>query len=95
MNSLLRREIKDSRLTFVSFTRVELNQDYSLAKIYWDTFDPSKKTQISEALEKVGSRFRSLLAKRLQVRHTPSLKFFYDSQFEDELKIDKLISEES
>lgn len=91
---ILRSEIKDSRLTFVSITKVELNKDNSLAKVYWDTFDSTKRGDVKKALGSVGSKIRGLLSSRLKVRHTPSLEFIYDSQFESEKKIDDLLKSE-
>lgn len=93
INSLLRSELKDPRLMLMSVTRVELNQDYSVAKVYWDTFDSSKRGDVKSAIEGTAGRLRSLLAKNLKVRHTPVLSFIYDSQFEDEAKIDKLLKD--
>lgn len=93
INSSLRNELKDPRMVMVSVTRVELNQDYSVATVYWDTFDSSKRGDAKNAMEGSGGRLRSLLAKKLNVRHTPELSFVYDSQFEDELKIEKLLKD--
>jgi ribosome-binding factor A len=93
LNILLRREISDPRLSLCSVTRVELNPDFSLANVYWDTFDASKRGDIKKAFEGISGRMRTLLAKHLDVRHTPILSFLYDSQFEDELKITELLSE--
>lgn len=92
---MLRREISDPRLTMISITRVELNKDFSQAKIYWDTFDSSKRGDAKKAIDGVSKRMRSLLAKNLDVRHTPELYFYYDSQFEDELKITQLLQDAS
>ncbi|MBG60235.1 MAG: ribosome-binding factor A [Halobacteriovoraceae bacterium] len=93
MNSFLRTELKDPRLMLMSITRVELNQDYSVASVYWDTFDSSKRGDIKAALNGTKGRLRSLLAKNLKVRHTPELNFSYDSQFEDERKIESLLKD--
>ena len=95
INLALRREIADPRLTMVSITRVELTQDYSEAKVFWDTFDSSKRGDIKKAIEGCASKVRSVLAKNLKVRHTPRLTFFYDSQFEDEKAITDLLSSEN
>lgn len=92
INMLLRREMADPRLSLCSITRVDLNQDYSIANVYWDTFDPSKRGDIKKAIEGIAGKTRSLLAKNLSIRHTPIINFFYDSQFEDELKITKLLN---
>jgi len=94
INTILRREISDPRLNLCSVTRVVLNPDYSTAEVYWDTFDSSKRGDIKIAIEGISGRVRTLLAKNLEVRHTPSLTFIYDSQFEDELKITALLNKE-
>ena len=94
LNTVLRKDIADPRLTMLSFTRVELSNDYSYAKVYWDTFDTSKRGDIKKALEGVQNKLRSILAKEMNVRHTPALELIYDSTFEDELKITNLLSSE-
>lgn len=95
INLIFRSDIKDSRLTFVSITKVELNNDYSVAKVYWDTFDASKRGDAKKALENVAGKVRGLLASRLRTRHTPIIEFYYDSQFESEKKIDSLLNSDS
>jgi ribosome-binding factor A len=95
LNGLLRKDIADSRLQFMTFTKVDLNADYSDATIFWDTFDPSKKESIDKALQSVSGKFRSSLASILNVRHTPTLNFKYDSQYESELAITELLDSES
>lgn len=96
INIMLRRDIADPRLNLVTITRVDLNRDYSQAKVYWDTYDADKRGDIKKALDAgFVKRMRSLLAKTLNVRHTPELYFFYDSQFEDEFKISELIKDAS
>ena len=91
INGYLRTGLSDSRLQFVSITRVELNRDSSVASVYWDTFDVEKKGDCSEAVKGLAGKFRSLLANVLQVRHTPQLKFAYDNQFEAQAEIDRLL----
>lgn len=93
INTALRREFADPRLMNVSVTHVELTQDYSHAKVYWDTFDVKKRGDAKEAIEATGGRMRKFLAEKMEVRHTPELHFIYDSQYEDENKITKLLSD--
>ena len=95
LNSMLRKDISDSRVKFVSVTRVELNNDFSIAKVYWDTFDSSTRGDAKKAVSGMSGKLRSRLSQSLNIRHTPSLEFFYDSQFEDELKITELLKNES
>jgi len=93
INVALRREFSDSRLQNVSVTHVELTQDYSHAKVYWDTFNTQTRGDAKDAIESTAPRMRKYLAGKLEVRHTPELHFVYNSQFEDELKIDKLLKD--
>lgn len=95
INLALRREFVDARLANVSVTHVELSQDYSHAKVYWDTFNASKRGDAKEAIESTAGRMRKILASKMDVRHTPELHFVYNSQFEDELKITRLLESDS
>jgi ribosome-binding factor A len=95
INTALRREFADPRLMNVSVTHVELTQDYSHAKVFWDTFDVKKRGDAKEALEATSGRMRKLLASKMEVRHTPEIHFVYDSSYEDENKISKLLDNES
>jgi ribosome-binding factor A len=95
INLALRREFSDPRLMNVSITHVELTQDYSHAKIYWDTFNAQTRGDAKEAIEATSGRMRKLLATKMEVRHTPELHFVYNSQFEDSNKIEKLLKDDS
>lgn len=95
VNSILRAKIADARLQFVSITKVELNKDYSVATLYWDTFSPDQKEGANAAIESIAGRVRSILAKSLDVRAVPAIEFKYDAQFEAEKAIDDLLKSES
>lgn len=93
INLALRREFADPRLMNVSITHVELTQDYSHAKVYWDTFNAKTRGDAKEAIEATSGRMRKLLANKMQVRHTPEIHYIYNSQFEDANKIDQLLKD--
>lgn len=95
VNLRLRRDFSDPRLTLVTVTRVELNPDYSAAKLFWDTFDRHTRGDAMDAMKNISGSMRSKLAQVLNVRHVPELKFIYDSQFEDEKKITDLLRDAS
>jgi ribosome-binding factor A len=94
VNRILRVETSDARLRFVSVTNVEVNKDYSVAKIFWDTFDSAKRGDAKEAITKNTGRIRSLLASTLTLRKVPLLIFVYDSQFDAEKKITDILERE-
>jgi len=95
INLALRREFADSRLMNVSITHVELTQDYSHAKVYWDTFNAQTRGDAKEAIESTAGRMRKVLSDHMSVRHTPEIHYVYNSQFEDESKIAKLLRSEN
>lgn len=94
-NSFLRTGVSNSSLTFVSITRVELSDDISAAKLYWDTFDASKRGDAKKAIESLAPKVRTHLSKLLKMRHVPAISFVYDSQFDEEKKITDLLDDEA
>jgi ribosome-binding factor A len=95
INLALRREFADPRLMNVSVTHVELTQDYSHAKVYWDTFNSATRGDAKDAIESTSGRMRKLLSTKMDVKHTPEIHFVYNSQFEDESKITQLLKDSS
>lgn len=94
LNVILRQDLNDTRLQFASLTKVELSNDYSVATVYWDTFDSAKRPEISDALSSAQNKLRSSLARVLKVRHTPEISLVYDSQYESEQAISELLGSE-
>lgn len=76
---ILMREIKDEEIKFVTITGVDTTNDLSYAKVYYTVLDESKKDKTEEALKKASSFIRTKLAERIDIRHTPELKFIYDT----------------
>ncbi len=95
INLALRREFADPRLMNVSVTHVELTQDYSHAKVYWDTFNAGTRGDAKEAIESTAGKMRKVLSTKMEVRQIPEIQFIYDSQYEDESKISKLLKDSS
>ena len=95
LNTILRSHMSDSRFRLMSFTKVELSNDFSDAKVYWDTFNPGKRGDVKKAVDAASGKLRSLLASSLNVRHTPTLTMLYDNQFESERSISEILADES
>ena len=88
---ILMKEIKDEDIKFVTITRVDTSSDLSYAKVYYTVLDDSKRDSTAEALEGAASFIRTKLAERVEVRHTPELKFIYDTSIDYGNHIDKII----
>ena len=90
---ILMREVKNEHLKFVTITGVETTSDLSFSKIYYTILDDSKKERTQEELEKASSFIRTKLAERVDIRHTPELRFVYDTSIAYGEHIDKIIKE--
>lgn len=69
----------NNKLKFVSITKVSLTSDLSLATIYYTVLgNEGEINSTKEDLEKSKGYLRSSLAKKLDLRKTPDLRFKYD-----------------
>ena len=94
ISTMLISGIKDPRITsMVSVTDVEVTNDLSFAKIYYTVLDETKKESTQKALEKASSFIRTKLAEKIEIRHTPELKFIYDKSIAYGEHIEELIKE--
>lgn len=91
ISMILMIEIKDEDIKFVTITGVETTSDLSYAKVYFTVLDDTKRKSTLEALNGAASFIRGKLAERVEVRHTPELKFIYDTSIEYGNHIDEII----
>lgn len=78
---LIREEVRDPRLALVNITAVEANRDLAHAKVYVTfvgTTSEEEGAQATEVLNGAAGFLRSRIAKRMQMRTTPKLRFIYD-----------------
>ena len=91
ISMILMTEIKDEDIKFVTITGVDTTSDLSYAKVYFTVLDETKKETTLEALTGAASFIRSKLAERVEIRHTPELKFIYDTSIEYGNHIEEII----
>ncbi len=88
---LLKQETKDPRLKQVVITDVIVSRDLTSAKIFFSVDEDSIKI-ITSLLNRASGFFRSSLSKTLDLRHTPTLSFIYDTAPNTGARIDNLLS---
>ena len=88
---LLKQEVKDPRLKQVVITDVIVSRDLTSAKVFFSVDADSNKIVVS-LLNKASGFFRSSLSKTLDLRHTPTLSFIYDTAPNTGARIDDLLS---
>jgi ribosome-binding factor A len=79
--TLIQQEINDPRVGMVNINDVVVSRDLAIAKAYITFIGRDDDTQCAEGtivLNKASGYLRSLLAKKLSLRTTPKLQFFYD-----------------
>ena len=88
---LLKQETKDRRLKQVVITDVIVSRDLTSAKVFFSVDEDSIKI-VEPLLDKASGFFRSSLSKSLDLRHTPTLSFIYDTTPNTGARIDDLLS---
>jgi ribosome-binding factor A len=99
VNELIKRELvhllssgtKDPRLKDVIITDVIVSRDLTSAKVFFSVDDESRN-KVSPLLNKASGFFRTSLSKSLELRHTPSLNFIYDTAPNTGARMDDLLS---
>ena len=88
---LLKQETKDPRLKQVVITDVIVSRDLTSAKIFFSV-DEDSINIVTPLLNKANGFFRSSLSKTLDLRHTPTLSFIYDTAPNTGARIDDILS---
>ena len=90
---IVRDEIKDPRLGFVSFTEVRMSRDLSHAVIYCSLFNHDNQQEAIDVLNRAVGFIRKKIAGRIRARIVPTLKFVIDESVVRGAVMDDLISE--
>lgn len=93
ISMILMTEVKDQEIKFVTITGVETTNDLSFSKVYYTVLEKDKLEHIQDALEKASPFIRTKLAEKIEIRHTPELKFIYDTSIAYGEHIDRLIEQ--
>jgi len=79
ISEMLREELKDPRIGFVTITSVEVSKDLRYATVYASVLGSAKEQKSTiEALSKAQGYIRSELGKRIRLRFTPEIRFELD-----------------
>ena len=91
VSKILMFEVKDERFKFVTVTDCDTSNDLSYCKIYVTVLEQEKKEETLKALNNASSFIRGELAKRIEIRHIPELKFIFDESVVYGEHIDNII----
>jgi len=94
ISQLIRVELKDPRIGFVTLTSVDVADDLSHAKVYISVLGTEDEGNASlDALNRAAGYVRSEIGKRVRLRHVPSIVFKYDPSIQHGAHIAKLLKD--
>ena len=103
---IVEQEISDPRLNLVTITDVEVTSDQKYATVYWTALDsglvsrdPSRtggdslpdEDEVAAGFEAAKARIQGLVARRVQTRNTPELRFRPDPVASQAARVEDLI----
>lgn len=93
LSNLISRELQDPRIDMMtSVTRVSVAPDLKTCKVFVSVYGDSRKKEDTMAgLESSEGYLRRMLAKNLNMRNTPELRFILDESIEYGMHMSELI----
>ena len=89
---LIRLEVKDPRVGFITLTDVEITPDYAHAKIFFTSLKGQEGLdEVQKGLRRASSFLRRELGRRIRIHTLPELHFVYDPSVETGNRISALI----
>ena len=97
ISKIILHEVRDPRVTkYLAVNDVLVSKDLAYADIYVSSFEhdnDSDREEIVEVLNGASGFFRTLLSKRLSIRATPKLRFYYDTLQSEGMNLEQKIKE--
>ncbi|HOA63874.1 MAG: 30S ribosome-binding factor RbfA [Acholeplasmataceae bacterium] len=92
ISNILLFKTKDQRLKYITITGVRLNNDFSIATVYYTVIgDEEQKKSTAKNLEDAKGFIKTLLGETLEIRKVPELIFKYDESIEYGNRIEEIL----
>jgi len=86
-------EARDPRLSFVTLMDVKLSPDLHHATVYVSALNEEEEAETLQVLQAHQGHFRSELARRMELKHTPELFFRIDEVEKKAQRLDQLFQQ--
>lgn len=94
ISDILRRELKDPRLGFVTVTGAEITSDFRHAKIFVSIMGSERERAGNMALLKRAEHFiRQVFGKRVRMKVLPDIEFVLDTSVDSSIRILELLEQ--
>lgn len=93
LSQLILREVSDPRLQDITITEVRLDAELMYAKVYVNALgDESREEEVMQGFKKANGYLRREVGKRIRIRNTPELHFYWDKTLERAERVNNIIS---
>lgn len=91
LSNIIYTETRDDILKTITLTDIRLSKDLSYAKVFFTSILDMPHKDIEKEINEASPYLRGCLAKVIDIRNIPELKFEYDETIEYANKIEKII----
>ena len=94
LSKICATEAHDELLKSITITGAEVTNDLGLCKVFFTSLSDMDHKELERNLnDDTAGYLRTLIANRIDIRHTPKLRFVFDNSVDYGTKIEKLIEE--
>ena len=91
---MIRLEVKDPRVGFITISGVEITPDYAHAKVFFTSMTGEAEVpEILQGLRRASGFLRRELGRRMRIHTIPELRFHYDRSVEEGARLSRLIDD--
>jgi ribosome-binding factor A len=94
ISQIIRRELKDPHVGFVTITDAEVSPDLRHARVFYSVLgDQSQREETGKALNRAAGFIRGEFARRASMRYVPEIRFHFDTSVERGARIHELLEQ--
>ncbi len=93
ISDILLTEARDELLKSVTITGCTVTSDLGHATVYFTSFLDKEAVNMEKEMNEASHFIRGKVSERIDLRHTPDIKFVYDNSVEYGNNIERLIGE--
>ena len=94
VSRIIREDVNDPRIGFVTITDAEVTPDLRLAKVYYTVYgDEDKRADTQKGLDSAKPFIRRELASAMSTKVTPQIRFIFDESIERGSRIESFFEQ--
>lgn len=95
IGSAIASDLEDPRIGFVTVTTVQTSPDLRSARVYVSVLGSEEERQATlKALNSSHGKLQAAIAREVRIKHTPTLRFFYDEGLERAERLTRLLEDD-